>query len=349
MTDDKPKPSPDRAAGGHARAKALSPERRREIAKKAAGTRWAGVLQATHEGKFPIAGTEMHAYVLPNGKRILAQGTFLQAIGRVRTPKAGTGALSADVDELPFFLQAEALQPFISAELRASTKPYFFTTMAGREMVGWDAELLPMVCDVYLKLRDQSLADKGVVPKRYESIITACDLLVRGLARVGIIALVDEATGYQYDRARTALAEILEAFISKELARWVKTFPDDYYENIYRIRKWKQSPLQGRRPQIVGKWTSDIVYARLAPGVLDRLREVTPRDDKGRFKNKLFQRLTPDYGVPALREHLASVVTLLKLTKEGEWAWFMSKMDHMHPKYTPQLLLPGIPEPTRGD
>jgi hypothetical protein len=62
------------------------------------------------------------------------------------------------------------------------------------------------------------------------------DILVRALASVGILALVDEATGYQYDRARHALEEILDKFISKELRKWAKTFPDEFYEQMFKLR-----------------------------------------------------------------------------------------------------------------
>jgi hypothetical protein len=67
-------------------------------------------------------------------------------------------------------------------------------------------------------------------------IADQCELLVRGFARVGIIALVDEATGYQYERKRRDLAQILVAFIEKELQPWVKTFPDEYYAQLFRLR-----------------------------------------------------------------------------------------------------------------
>lgn len=182
--------------------------------------------------------------------------------------------------------------------------------------------------------------------KTQQKVAAKADVLLRGLAHIGIIALVDEATGYQYDRARRALAEILEAFISEDLARWAKTFADDYYREIFRLRGWDASNIK-KRPGVVGHWTTDIVYARLAPGVLDKLREVTPRNDKGQLKHKLFQRLTPDTGVPALREHLASVTTIMKLA--DDWQWFMNKLDRVHPKFNTTLLLPFKDERARRD
>src|SRR4051794_37179851 len=98
---------------------------------------------------------------------------------------------------------------------------------------------------------------------------------MRGLAHVGIIALVDEATGYQYDRARMALEEILEQFISKELLKWAKMFPDEFYHEMFRLKGWEYPQVSTKRPLQAGKLTNDVVYKRLAPGVLEELKRVT--------------------------------------------------------------------------
>ena len=109
--------------------------------------------QATHDGPLPIGAAVLMAAVLPNGKRLIVQGTMLTAIGRSRTPKAGTGG-TVNVDGLPFFLSAEVLKSFITDELRLSTTPIFFRLKGGQRAVGYDALLLPMVCKVYQDLRD---------------------------------------------------------------------------------------------------------------------------------------------------------------------------------------------------
>jgi hypothetical protein len=189
-----------RVAAGKARANSLSPERRSEIARKAANSRWEGDLPvAGYEGDFPLGGMPISCAVLKNGTRIITQATFLRALGRSRSPKAGTGVLST-VDELPFFLQAEALKPFISDDLMLSTTPIFYRTKSGGKGVGYDARLLPMVAEVYLRFRDETLRQKGEISERYKGMVRAADILIRGLANVGIIALVDEATGFQRDR-----------------------------------------------------------------------------------------------------------------------------------------------------
>jgi len=63
-------------------------------------------------------------------------------------------------------------------------------------------------------------------------------MLLRGFAEVGVIALVDEATGYQRIREEKALATILEKYMARELQPWTRTFPYEFYELIYRLRKW---------------------------------------------------------------------------------------------------------------
>jgi hypothetical protein len=60
--------------------------------------------------------------------------------------------------------------------------------------------------------------------------------LLRAFATVGIIALVDEATGYQEVRKRNELQQILEAYLKDEFAPWTKKFPDEYYKHLLRLR-----------------------------------------------------------------------------------------------------------------
>src|SRR5437660_921077 len=138
MTDETNKLA---SIGGKARAASLSAIERQGIARKAAETRWGGDLpRASHDGPLQIGDAVLVAAVLPNGKRLLSQGTVLQAIGRSRTPKAGAGGFTT-VDDLPFFLQAEVLKPFISEELMMSTTPILFRLKRGARSVGYDAML----------------------------------------------------------------------------------------------------------------------------------------------------------------------------------------------------------------
>jgi len=318
------------ALGGIARKESLTPERRKQIAVRAAAARWEGNLPvAEHEGDFPLGGSEVSSAVLQNGTRIITQATFLRALGRSRSPKAGTGVLST-VDDLPFFLQAEALKPFITDDLLQSTTPIFYRTKSGGKGVGYDARLLPLVAEVYLRFRDAEMKDGGTVPARYGKMIAAADLLIRALANVGIIALVDEATGFQNFRTQDALARILNEYIAKELQPYVPTFPAEYYQEMFRLRGLDYSKDTVKRPQYFGILTNEIVYRRLAPGVLEELKAVTPKLASGRLSAKLFQRLTKTRGYPKLKEHLGAVVTMMQLSED--WDDFMKKMNRLRPR-----------------
>jgi hypothetical protein len=308
----------------------LSDERRREIAREAAVARWSvDIPQASHDGPLRIGNREIFAAVLPSGKRLISQGTFLQAIGRSRTPKAGTGGLTT-VDGLPFFLQAEQLQPFVTDELIESTTPILFRMKSGQRTIGYDARLLPSVCEVYLKFRDHCLADTGKIPVQYKHIIEACDVLMRGLATVGIIALVDEATGYQDLRDRQALQAILDQYLRKEFAAWAKQFPDEFYREIFRLRKWTWRGMKINRPQVVAHYTNDLVYARLAPGILKELETKNPKNEKGYRKSRHHQWLTENIGHPALAQHIFAVIAFMRAA--DDWNDFKHRLDVALPK-----------------
>ena len=161
--------------------------------------------------------------------------------------------------------------------------------------------------------------------------------LRRGLATVGVIALVDEATGYQRIREERALATILERFIAKELQPWTKTFDYEFYRQIFRLKGWP-GPNGVARPSVIGHYTNDIVYSRLAPGVLEELRRINPTlpSGKGR-RNTHHQWFTPDLGHPKLKEHLAAVIALMKAS--SNWDIFMRNLNRAFPKSEQQLEL----------
>src|SRR4051812_37963784 len=169
---------------------------------------------------------------------------------------------------------------------------------------------------------------------------------MRGFAHVGIIALVDEATGYQRDRARDELAKILEAFVAKEIQKWIRTFDLEFYELICELR---DEPLERvkKRPPYFGRITNNLVYERLAPGLLQKLQEVNPVvAETGRRKDTHTQHLTPDFGHPKLKEFLSGIVSSMKFAKQlgMKWGDFLIVLDKTHPKYRPMPLFDQLEE-----
>jgi P63C domain len=330
MNEDE-KPVTGRAKGGLARAKSLGSERRKEIAAKAAKARW----EAKGDEHLPLAeygsperplrllDADIPCYVLSDGTRVLTQQGFLLALGRARTAKGGTGA-SGGVDNLPAFLAANNLKPLISNEIIASTRAIEFRLPSGGKAFGYAAELLPKVCNVYLQARD-----KGVLMPSQRRAAEQADMLVRGLAETGIVALVDEATGYQQVRARDALQAYLEKFLRKELAAWVQRFPDDFFKEMYRLKRWSWTG-SSRRPGVVSHYIKDLVYERLGPGIVQELERKNPTDGKGRRKSKHHQWLTEDIGHPALAQHLYALIGFMRA--EDNWDEFKARFSRAYPK-----------------
>ena len=270
-----------------------------------------------------INGIAVDCYVLEGGKRVLTQASFLTALGRSPRPSAQS---DSQFDKLPTFLQSRRLQPFIPREFPNSTTPVKFSIpRGGAQAIGYDARLLPMVCETYLRAREA-----GALLPSQEHIAARAEILIRGLAEVGIIGLIDEATGYQERRSSRALAKILEQFIAKELREWVRTFPAEFYDQIYRLHGW-DGPEGSNRPAVIGHITNNTVYARLAPGVLEEMKNRNPTVNGDYRRDKHHQWLTPDVGHPKLLQHLAAVIALMR--SSSTWEQFMSRLDIAHPPF----------------
>ena len=205
------------------------------------------------------------------------------------------------------FLASKAVKPFIPNDLMpALESPLLFPNPSGGgNAYGFPAELIEPIIDAVMDAEKS-----GALPARYTEVVKRVNILNRGLRRVGIIGLVDEATGYQRIREERALTTILEKFIAEELQSWTKTFPYEFYDLIYKLKGWS-GPDGHKRTPLIGHYTNDIVYDRLAPGVLAELRKRTPRLPSGNRPHKFFQWFTPDIGHPKLKEHLAGVMARL--------------------------------------
>ena len=232
---------------------------------------------------------------------ILSQRGVFHGLGAKRGGKRG-GA------EIPRILASKTILRFVSKELAAALRSplEFQPPGGGRTAYGYPATLLVDICNVYLLAREA-----GAMLLSQRHIADQAEVLVKGLATVGIIALIDEATGYEQIKIKRNLAIILEKFIAKELRSWTRTFPYEFYDQIFRLKGWP-GPDGMKRPSVIGHYTNDFVYARLAPGVLAELRCRNPKLPTGHRKSRHHQWFTPDFGDPRLKEHLAAVTALMR-------------------------------------
>jgi P63C domain len=315
-----------RAKGGIARAKSLSKGARSEIAQRAAVARWhKDVPKATHTGILKIGDLEIDCAVLNDGRRVLSQRSVNRALGRthggrdfkLRQSEAGGG--------LPIFLVPKALQPFISNDLRAVAEKPILYDVAGENSAlglghGIDADALPLVCEVWVKAHEA-----GALRPNQEPAAIRAAILLRGLQKIGITALIDEATGYQKVRPKDELRKILEAYISKELLPWTERFPEEFYEQMFRLRNWKFSSLDYSQkgpqgPRYAGKLTKELVYKHLPPGILAELERLNPVV-KGRRKKHHHRFLSGEIGNPHLEKDVVVVTALMRIS--SDWQTFM--------------------------
>jgi hypothetical protein len=339
------------AIGGDARARKLSVAKRRAIAQTAAATRWATaegsqIPRAIRAAPLHIGEIEFECAVLDDAThtRVVSETNFMEAMGMYRSGALSTRRPRGDGKSahIPLSLAYKNLKPYVERHLDAVhfSPLRYFTPQGNLVTVGLPATIIPKICEVWIDAdRDGKLARFP----RQQLIAKRADILHRGLAQVGIIALIDEVTGWQEDRERDALARILEAFVNTELRKWVKTFPLDYYRQLCRLKGHPFPVGSMRLPSYFGHLTNDLVYARLAPGVLAELRRKNPAVKPGRRKHKHFQWLTEEVGDPRLREHLWSVITLMKAS--DDWDGFYAMVERALPKYSNLPLLAMIEQP----
>lgn len=318
-------PEKPQSKGGRARADKLSAEERREIAATAARARWAeasSLPKATHTGTLKIGDAEIPCAVLSDGTRLLTQAGFLGALGRSTKPK---GKSQQATDGLPPFLATRSLESLISKEIVEATVPVDFVTPTGGKALGYRADLLPKVCDLFLQARSLDL-----LTSQQMQIAEKAEILVRALAKIGIVALVDEATGFQLERDRDELHKLLSVYLAEERLAWAKRFPDEFYRQIYRLKGWAW-PVGKAKTPLLGHIMNDVIYERLPEGVLGKLRELNPtQEETKRRRWKHHQFLSQEVGQPDLRDHILQVLPIMRISKD--WASFKRHLNIAFPK-----------------
>lgn len=341
-----------RAKGGHARAAKLSPEARKEIAKKAAARRWEDAdkiddgtprVLESFKSKLEIAGAVLPCAVVmgPQGvQRVLSEAGVTNAVLGDRSgasKRLKKKAESSDGPHLPLFVAPSQLRPFITQEmLDGPLKPIDY--LDGTRIVrGYDASILVTVCNIWLKAREA----KALQDQQLDKAMKA-EILTRALAETGIVALVDEATGYQNVRPQNALQSYLELVIRRELAAWAKKFPDEFYENIYKLKGWTWPGMSKNRYSVVANYTTNLIYDRLGPGITDELIKKSPKTDKGYRPNRLHQWLSEDIGDPMLATHMHSILMFQRLAIANGYGWkrFLHMVDQVLPKKGTTMELP---------
>jgi hypothetical protein len=257
--------------------------------------------RATHWGTLNVGDAEIPCYVLRNGVRVFnLKGVVASLIGTSWGP-------------LGEYLQVKALHPYLPEDFipdRKGAIPALFKFDTGSEGIGKYAlgvnvEKFMDLCGAYsAALQDHASGQSEVrLTERQMEIAIRANLFLRVSAKTGIIALVDEATGYQFDRSIDALQLELKLFREDEMRKWEKTFPDQLWVEFGRLTKWKGTLHQ--RPKYWGKLVMELVYGYLDPDVAKWLKKNTPQLIGGQNYHRW---ITEQYGLKMLMEHLWTVV-----------------------------------------
>jgi hypothetical protein len=296
------------------------------------------VIYGSESTTIDINGIIIDCYVLNNKQRVLSQRGLQRAMGM--SEGGGTGGMQRFIQ----FVHSRGIKPFISNELMSRIEtPIKYTYSNGMVANGYEATILIDICDAVIESRNS-----GKLHKQQIHIAQRAESLIRALAKTSIIALIDEATGYQSDinRAKDELHQLLSKFLLSEQAKWIKTFPDEFFEMIFKMKGWDWTKA-AKKPQVIGHYINDFIYSRIAPALLDELKKKNPKDlETGNRKSKHFQWLTPDLGHPKLKEHLSGVMALGRASGY-DWVSFLHMLDRSYPKFghTLKILFPGYDVP----
>lgn len=281
--------------------------------------------KATHAGELKIGEVVIPCAVLEDGRRVLTRSALLNTL------EMSPGGTRSGEERIGDFVSSFSGSSALTVDVLERSKPIPFRMKhGGRPAHGYRAEILVDICRLVLGARSA-----GVLHVQRAPVAERCERLLLGMAGVGIVALVDEATGYQADRKREELQAILAAYLAPEMRPWVREFPDEYYEGIFRLLKWKWDPESSARPGFVGILTRQLVYERMPDGVWAALDERAPTIAPGRRKSKLHQHLSGDVGIGHLRTHLSVICAFLRAAPS--WPLFVQSVQLAFPKPGDQL------------
>ena len=300
--------------GGRARANVLTPDERRDIARRAVQARWvkAGKLKAIEgfegdkadagkndqsdpvlphsllPGALQIGEVTFDCHVLSNHRRVLKQREVVRLISGGR-----------DSGNLNRYLERN---PLYKADMLTGRTVQFKIPGVPGTAIGYDAELLIEICELYLDARAQDkLMDSQL------KLAAMAEVIVRACAKVGIIALIDEATGYQEIRDRRALQLKLHAFISEEIQEWARMFPEDFWFELARLEGVRYS---GRnRPMRWGKYVMAFVYDSIDPDVGKELRRINPNPQHGKNHHQWLK----EFGRERVNIRIHEAIAIMKL------------------------------------
>jgi hypothetical protein len=346
------------AKGGQARASVLSPDERSRIARTAARARWGEKPDSEQDsepesqesalavskkaiadrwtkykaeifppvgpakegpetmpfsmfrGNVKIGDMDIECHVLNDERRVFTQREVVRVLSNGRE----SGNLARYLDRNPLYTNQFSSGPTIDFKIPGSP------TIGN----GYEATQLIEICELYLEARRQKLLKPSQIKLAVQS-----EIIMRSCAKVGIIALVDEATGFQQVRKKRALQIKLQAFIAEEMQDWAQMFPPEFWFELARLEGIHYSPKN--RPLRWGKYIMAFVYDTIDKDMGKALRNINPDPSKGKNDHQLLT----DFGRQQVKDQVNRVVTIMKLCENMKD--FRQKFDRVFKKAALQM------------
>ncbi len=290
--------------GGRARANVLTPDERSDIARTAVRARWEKAKQQKREaasesdtpysmfnGTLQIGDMTVECHVLNDQRRVLTQ----REVVRVLSGGRESGNLTRYIERNPLLAKDFDPGPIIGFRIPG----------LGFTANGFEATTLIEICSAYLEAREQ-----GLLRASQLNLARQSEIIIRAAAKVGIIALIDEATGFQKYRKKRDLQLKLQAFIADDLQEWAKLFPDEFWFELARLEGIRYSPRS--RPLRWGRYIMMFVYDAVDKDVGKELRKKNPNPH---FLQNHHQWLK-SFGRDKVHDQIQRVVTIMKLCED---------------------------------
>lgn len=280
--------------------------------------------------KIGTNGIEIPCYVLEDGTPVLSLRGLQNALG---LPKNVSGTV------LPKVIKHKNLTPFVPESLTlALANPIQFMRVGGAGSApitnGYEATILIDLCYVLIDAKNAGIE----LTKTQEALARQAQIVTRAFSKTGIVSVIYKLTGYLDDKVSTFLNDILNKYLLIEAKQYQVTYPLELYKQWYRLNNWEWTPdNKQKRNSVLGHWTNDLIYKRIAPDILRHLKIRNPKNDKGYREHKHFQFLTNEIGEPRLREFFGGLIALARATTT--WRKYVEMVNKAYPKFGDTLNL----------
>jgi hypothetical protein len=255
-------------------------------------------ITADYIGDLKIGGITVPCAVLSNEERVIFQREF---VGMLTGNKKGG---------LERYLKAGNLLPYLPDKFKGESWDQGILRFQYNSSLahGLKSADIIDILEMYLKARDA-----GALQKNQIHLAKKAEILMRAFAKVGLTALIDEATGFQYSRKHDALRILLEQYVVEEMQKWIKRFPDEFFNALDKLYKNEKTTPRSR-PQYYGKFINTYIYNPIENGyVKSELNKKNILSD-GKRKAKFHQWLT-EFGINQLILQIGRVMGVIEISQ----------------------------------